>query len=97
MILSVNSAPSKGITALVENSHKLITCNIFTITEVYDCEGMKVNLKDLKAALKAKFSHRKLFTCGNLRLVQNTTRINYLDEFFEDTTTDFVLYNGDTM
>ena len=97
VILSVNSARSKGITALVENSRKLITCNIFTITEVYDSEGMKVNSKDLKATLKAKFSHRKLFTCGNLRLVQNTTRINYWDEFYEGTTTDFVLYSGDTM
>ena len=98
VVLCVNSVPSKGITALVENSHKLITCNIFTITEVYDSEGMNVNLKDLKASLKAKFSHRKLFTCGNLRLARNPTHsLHNLDECFEDTTTDFVLYSGETM
>ena len=95
VVLSINSVPSEGITALVENSHKLITCNIFTVTQVYDSEGMKVNLKGLKAKLKGKFSRRKLFTCGNLRLVQeNSTYIHYLDEFFEDT--DFVQFNGCT-
>lgn len=95
VVLSINSVPSEGITALVENSHKLITCNIFTVTQVYDNIGMKVNLKGLKATLKAKFSRRKLFTCGNLRLVQeNSTYIHYLDEFFEDT--DFVQFNGCT-
>ena len=92
VVLSINSVPSEGITALVQNSHKLITCNIFTVTQVYDSGGMKVNLKSLKATLKAKFSRRKLFTCGNLRLVQeNSTYIHYLDEFFEDT--DFVQFN----
>ena len=85
VVLSINSVPREAIVALVENSHKLLTCNIFTVTQVYDSEGMKVNLKGLKATLKAKFSHRKLFTCGNLRLVQeNRTYIHYLDEFFED-------------
>ena len=98
VVLCVNSVPSKGIAALVKNSPKLITCNIFTITEVYDSEGMNVNLKDFKATLKAKFSHRKLFTCGNLRLARNPTySLHNLDECFEDTTSDFVLYNGETM
>ena len=57
---------SKGIAALVKNSHKLITCDIFTTTKIYDSEAMKVNVIDLKATLKAKFSHRKLFASGNL-------------------------------
>lgn len=95
VVLSVNSVPSEGITALIENSHKLITCNIFTVTQVYDSEGMKVNLKVLKATLKAKLARRKLFTCGNLRLVQeNRTYIRYLEEFLENT--DLVQLNGDT-
>ena len=58
VVLSINSVPSNGITTLIENSHKLITCNIFTVDQVYDSEGMKVNLKGLKGTLKAKFSQK---------------------------------------
>lgn len=96
VVLSINSVPSEGVTALIENSHKLITCNIFAYSEVYDSEGMKVNLKVLKATLKAKYPNRKLFTCGSLRLVQESSKyIGYVEEFLENT--DLVRLNGDTV
>ena len=86
VVFSVNSLPSNGITALIENSHKLITCNIIAVDRVYDREGMKVNLKVLKAALKANYSYRKLFTCGSLRLIQeNRTYIQYIEDFLGNT------------
>ena len=91
VILSFNSVPSEGIAILIENSPKLITCNIFAFTKVYDNQG-KVNLKRLKVALKAKFPRRKLFTCGNLRLVQDNT---ILDNYFDDP--DFIQFNSDTI
>jgi len=96
VFFSVNSVPGEGITALIENSQKLLTCNIFTITQVHNSKGVKVNLKVLKATLKASFSQRKLFTCGNLRLVQESRACSdYLDEYLENT--DLVQLNGDTV
>ena len=96
VVLAVNSVSSRGITALIENSHKLITCNIITVDQVYNREGTKVNLKVLKATLKAKYSHRKLFTCGNLRLTQEKiTYFRYLEDFLENT--DLLRLNGDTV
>ena len=97
VVFAVNSVPSEGITALIENSHKLLTCNIITVDQVYNREGMRVNLKVLKAALKAKYSRRKLFTCGNLHLIQeNKQYVQYaVEEFLEDT--DLVRLNGDVV
>ena len=96
VVFAVGSVPSEGITALINNSHKLITFNIITADQVYDKEGMKVNLKALKAALKAKYSRRKLFMCGNLRLIQeNITCVQNVEEFLENT--DLVQLNGDTI
>ena len=90
VLLSFNSVPSEGITILIENSPKLITCLIFMYTKVYDSQGTKVNLKGFKVTLKEKFPHRKLFTCGSLRLVQGNT---ILDNHFDDS--DFIQFNSD--
>ena len=97
VVFAVNSVPSEGITALIENSHKLLTCNIITVDQVYDREGMRVNLKVLKVALKAKYSRRKLFTCGNLHLIQENKQYvqNAVEEFLEDT--DLMRLNGDVV
>jgi len=59
-----------GIHTLIQNSPKLLTCQIYA-HEFHGSPTLPlINLRDFKMALKKSFPRRKLFTCGNYRLVR---------------------------
>ena len=48
----------------IENSWNLITCH------VHIQAGAVVNSREFRTGLEKKYSHRKLFLCGNYRLAK---------------------------
>ena len=64
-----------GITALIGNSPKLLTCHIYTgrivASDDNESDNNDIALKDMKMILKRKFSNRKLFTCGSFNLLKS--------------------------
>lgn len=69
--LFMKSVTIKGITSLIENSHKLLSLVIITTKCICDERSLKVNLKKFKSKLKKKYCHWKLFVLGTIKVVQN--------------------------
>jgi len=67
VVLQAYSVSSSGITVLIANSPKLITCHIVT-RFIRHSEGAQFNMKSFMAMLKKKFPNRKLFNCGSCHL-----------------------------
>ena len=69
VFLCFYSVTADGITYFIENSLKLLTCQIYA-QHIYNSLGIPLNLLDFKMTLKKKFSSRKLFSCGSYRLAR---------------------------
>jgi len=66
--LCVGTLYTDGITALIENSPKLLTCYLYTARVMDSDNNEVIPLTDMKMMLKRKFANRKLFTCGSFNL-----------------------------
>ena len=64
VVMKVRSVTGDGVTALIENSPKLITCHI----KVEHINASTGRLLDFSTTLKKKFYNRKLFSCGGFSL-----------------------------
>jgi len=73
VILFVRSITAEGIDALVKNSRKLITFHVYMVEPIHGEQGARLNLKVLKANLKERFPHRRLFTASGFKVVQGRT------------------------
>jgi len=71
VILRIHSVTTKGVTDLIANSPKLMTCHIHAHS-IYSSEGVQFIHRDFISALKKKFRSRKLFSCGSCHLAQGT-------------------------
>ena len=71
VILRILSVTTKGVTDLIANSPKLITCCIHAHS-IYSSEGVQFVHRGFISALKKKFRNRKLFSCGSCHLAQGT-------------------------
>jgi len=65
VVMEVRSVTGDGVAALIENSPKLITCQINAKHFNTSVAGVKLDLKDFKKTLEKKFYNRKLFSCGS--------------------------------
>jgi len=70
VVLLFYSVTGDGITTLIENSPKLLTCKIYAQHIYESMEGIPLNLLDFKMTLKERFRSRRLFSCGNYHLVR---------------------------
>ena len=78
ILLCVFRVTADGVITLIENSPKLLTCQI----HVYLFHGSLTflsNLRDFKMVLKKYFVGRKLFSCGNFRIVKQQQFMKTLD------------------
>ena len=69
VIFYVHSLTSNGIDIIIENSPKLLTFCIVTRKRLCDENGIRVNLKLFRSALRKKYSQKRLFTCGTFSTV----------------------------
>jgi len=74
VVIRARSVTSDGIAALIENSPKLMICNV-SAKYVNASVDARLKLRDFKAALKKKFYNRKLFSCGSYFLTRNRGEI----------------------
>ena len=89
VVLRCLSVTTKGVTALIANSPKLMTCHIYA--HVISSEGVQFNHRGFFSALKKKFPKRKLFSCGSCNLTQG--RSIYLKH---DALNDFLMEEHNT-
>jgi len=68
VILNINSVTQDGIATLIQNSPHLIT--LFVSIRTAAVWRILFNPRDFKSRLEKKYSHRKLFLCGNYHLVK---------------------------
>ena len=66
VIMYVHSVTAEGIISLITNCPGLLTLIICTYQCVYNEQHVKVFAKDIRATVKMFFSHRKLFSVGDL-------------------------------
>ena len=66
----VDSMTADGIITLIENSPKLLTCQIY-VQKFVDSFEKPINRGHFKTMLKARFSSRKLFVYGKYQLGKN--------------------------
>ena len=70
VVMYVHSVTAEGIISLITNSPGLLTLIIVTRQHVYNEQNVRVHAKDIRAAVKKTFPHRKLFSVGDYRLLQ---------------------------
>ena len=82
-----------GVTALIGNSPKLLTCHLFSrnfcikVSDKYE----SVMVRDMKMMLKKKFGSRKLFTCGSFQLYRSDKdAFHNIDHFLVERDTDIL-------
>jgi len=74
VIIGVDSVSIKGITSLVGNSPKLLTCVVGAEHFITDNEELnRGTIKNFNSSLQQKFLNRKLFTLGRFTLVYGDT------------------------
>jgi len=80
VILCIGILYGDGITALIQNSPKLLTCHIFVEKIRNDLPFSEfITFPDMKMIIKRKFSDRKLITCGSFVLLKRSAHFWYAD------------------
>jgi len=83
VIMIVCSVTAEGVINLITNSPGLLTLIIVTREYVYNEQCVRVHGMDIKATVKKKFPHRRLFYVGDYRVLQDDDNFEHwkLEDF----------------
>ena len=87
VVMYVHSVTAEGVINLIANSPGLLTLIIVTHQHVYNEQNVRVHAKDIRATVKKTFPHRKLFSVGDYRLLQENDSFEpwCIESFLYDT------------